>query len=59
MALTLEQLQTKLRNIAIWYREALKNLINELSVEVSGSKTFILNQGNKRFKMNSFSFKEA
>ena len=59
MALTLEQAKTRLINIATGDTEALKNLINDLSIEASGNKTFILNQGNKRFKMNSFSFKEA
>ena len=41
MALTLEQAKTKLRNIATDDIEALKNLINELSIEVSGSKTIL------------------
>ncbi len=41
MALTLEQAQTRLINIATGDTEALKNLINELSVEASGSKTIL------------------
>ncbi len=41
MTLTLEQAQVRLGNIATGDTEALKNLINELSVEASGNKTIL------------------
>ncbi len=41
MALTLEQAQIRLSNIATGDTESLRNLINELSVEASGNKTIL------------------
>jgi hypothetical protein len=52
MALTLEQAQTRLINIATGDTEALKNLINELSVEASGSKTILYSGMGEDFSKN-------
>ncbi len=41
MALTLEEAQIRLSSIATGDTESLKNLISELSVEASGSKTIL------------------
>jgi hypothetical protein len=52
MALTLEQAQTRLSSIATGDTEALKNLINELSIEASGSKTILYSGMGEDFSKN-------
>jgi hypothetical protein len=52
MALTLEEAQIRLSSIAIGDTEALKNLINELNVEASGSKTILYSGMGDDFSKN-------